>query len=167
MAGYVLEYMSKSEKETLNIGEKLGRLITKKNENNLVVLLKGDLGAGKTLFVKGMARGLNIETKISSPTYNLINEYKGETPLFHMDLYRINDEKELIFIGFEEYLTEREGVVAIEWPEIAIKFLPDDRMDIDISVISSTKRKIKIEAGGKFSGELWKELKDYAGFRNR
>ncbi|MFW6409774.1 MAG: tRNA (adenosine(37)-N6)-threonylcarbamoyltransferase complex ATPase subunit type 1 TsaE, partial [Halanaerobiales bacterium] len=73
MAGYVLEYMSKSEKETLNIGEKLGRLITKKNENNLVVLLKGDLGAGKTLFVKGMGRGLNIETKISSPTYNIIN----------------------------------------------------------------------------------------------
>lgn len=120
--------ITKSEKETFDLGVELAKSLRKGS----VICLRGDLGAGKTVFSKGLCEGLGVAECISSPTFTIVNEYEGEKlPVFHFDMYRIEDEDELIEIGYDEYLM-RGGVCIIEWPQNIQNSLPKTRTDIDI-----------------------------------
>ena len=96
-----------------------------------VLCLYGDLGAGKTAFVQGLAKGLGIDEHITSPTFTIVKEYEGRLPLYHFDVYRISDSDEMYEVGFDEYVYG-EGVSVIEWPQLIEDILPDKRYDIEI-----------------------------------
>ena len=108
----VLEVRTQNEEETEQVGEKLGSML----KPGSVVALFGDMGAGKTVFVRGLARAAGYSGRVTSPTYSLVNEYEGSIPVFHFDMYRLRGEEELYEIGWEEYL-ERGGICAVEWSE--------------------------------------------------
>jgi tRNA threonylcarbamoyladenosine biosynthesis protein TsaE len=110
-----------------------------------VLALRGELGAGKTCFVQGLAEGLGIvpPARVSSPSFVIINEYPARIPLFHFDLYRLPDGDELVELGWEDYL-ERGGVIAIEWAERMEALLPEDCIDIEIEVTGEKSRRITL-----------------------
>lgn len=99
-----------------------------------VIALHGDLGSGKTCFVRGMAAALGIHHSVTSPTFTLIHEYHGNKPLYHIDLYRLNKPDELAMIGFEEYL-DAKGVVVVEWAERGSDLLPPDTIHVTFTVL--------------------------------
>ena len=105
-----MEYLSHSPEETEHIGEMLGRQL----HGGTVLALRGGLGMGKTAFTRGLARGLGYTGRVTSPTFTIVNEYDGATPLFHFDMYRLDSEDDLFDIGWDDYLT-RGGVCAVEW----------------------------------------------------
>ena len=109
------EFFASAVEETESIGERLGKTLVKGD----VVILRGEPGAGKTAFTRGIARGMGLKAQVKSPTFTIVREY--ENRLFHFDLYRIKDEDELFDIDFESYLTR--GVCVIEWPEPAMELL--------------------------------------------
>ncbi|MFW6007209.1 MAG: tRNA (adenosine(37)-N6)-threonylcarbamoyltransferase complex ATPase subunit type 1 TsaE [Bacillota bacterium] len=153
---------SKKIEDTLNIGEKIGNLA----ETGQIILLSGELGTGKTVLAKGIALGLGIKRKdITSPTYTIINEYSGRLPLYHMDLYRLESEEELYDIGFEEYL-DRQGLIVIEWPEIAYNLIPSDYILIEFEVEGDNKRKLNLKIEGKKAAKLGKGLLNYVNSRH-
>ena len=131
-----------SEAETEACGEELARSLAPGD----VVALFGDLGAGKTAFVRGLARGLGIREQVSSPTFTLVNEYPGPVPLFHFDLYRLRDGGELYDIGWEDYL-DRGGVCALEWSERAEEELGPDPIRVAIRRLDEVRREITIRRG--------------------
>lgn len=112
-----------------------------------VIALYGDLGAGKTVFTKGIAHGLGIEEDITSPTFSLMESYEGDKPLYHFDLYRIEDQREFDHLRFEEYW-EGDGVSVIEWPEKAGDTLPEHRINVYIAYIDENRREITVEYTG-------------------
>ncbi len=130
-------FISKSENDT----ERFGQSLAERLSPGAVIALRGDLGAGKTAFVRGLARGLGIDARVTSPTFAVVNEYPGETPLFHFDLYRLSDEDELYDIGWDDYLT-RGGVCAVEWSEIAPGAFPEDTITVTIERIDENTRRI-------------------------
>lgn len=96
-----------------------------------VVCLRGDLGAGKTTWTRGLARGLGSQALVSSPTFTLLHEYEGgRLPVYHMDAYRLTGSNDAFFVGLDEYLSHADGVTVIEWPERIEAALPDERLDI-------------------------------------
>ena len=110
----MVTFISKSPEETLALGEQWGR----EARPGWLVGLTGDLGAGKTQLVKGIARGLGITERVHSPTFALVNEYRGgRRPLFHLDLYRLETRAQIVSAGLEEYVCALTGVVAVEWVE--------------------------------------------------
>lgn len=116
-----MEYRTGSEAETEAVGEELARTLTP----GTVIAFTGDLGAGKTAFTRGLARGLGIDERVTSPTFTIVNEYQGgRLPLFHFDMYRLESAEELFDIGWEDYL-RRGGVCAVEWSEKVAEALPD------------------------------------------
>ena len=134
-----------SQEETMKIGE----LLAKDAFPNSTIILSGDLGAGKTTFTKGFALGLGITRVIKSPTYTLIREYtKGRLPLFHMDMYRIEESGGASEIGLEEYF-HREGVVMVEWANFIEEELPMNRFIISIEQTSLMTRTITMTAIGE------------------
>jgi tRNA threonylcarbamoyladenosine biosynthesis protein TsaE len=151
-----IKYYSHSEEETILFGEKIGELV----EGGQIILLSGDLGVGKTILVQGIGAGLEVDEDITSPTYNLINEYEGQLSLYHMDLYRLEEEEELYDLGFEEYI-ESDGVVVIEWPDIAYDLLPPDFIYIKFELIDNDVRKILLEAEGEKGIKLLEGLRKY------
>lgn len=129
-----------SPEETKKLGRSLARILRADD----VVSFSGVLGAGKTCLIKGIAVGLGIgEDSVRSPSYTLINEYEGKIPLYHFDLYRMHDSSELHNIGWDDYLM-RNGIVVVEWGEKAEDQMPKNRIDINIEIVSETKRKLKI-----------------------
>ena len=136
------EFISNSEKQTEEFAENFAKNLARGS----VVAFEGGLGAGKTAFVRGMARGLNLNCDVSSPTFAIVNEYDGEIPLFHFDMYRIETLGELYSIGFFEYL-ERGGICALEWSENVYSALPDDSIFVKIEPISENARKITVWEG--------------------
>ena len=129
------KYTSKSVDDTLYIAQNL----ESEKFPGMVICLNGDLGSGKTVFVKGFAMALGIEDNITSPTFNIVKEYvNGELPLYHMDVYRIQDNPEF---GIEDYYN-KEGVSIIEWAELIEDRLPAQRLDITIKVIDEDTRVI-------------------------
>jgi len=113
-----------------------------------VLALSGDLGAGKTAFVQGLARGLEVTSaRVASPSFTIVNEHAGRVPLIHIDLYRIADPEELEEIGLRDYLG-RGGVVAIEWSERAFEWLPADRLELRIVATGPTTRRLTARALG-------------------
>src|SRR6185369_10682798 len=135
-------FISHSPAETEALGEKLGR----EAERGLVIALSGDLGAGKTQFVKGLARGLGITARVHSPTFTLVNEYGGgRLKLFHLDLYRLETRDQIFSAGLEEYL-QPDGVAVIEWAErleVGGWKMEDGKIRrVKIEIISETERRI-------------------------
>lgn len=123
-----MEYYSNSVAET----EELGAQLAARLRPGDVVAYTGDLGAGKTAFTRGIARGLGIPERVTSPTFTIVNEYEGgRLPLFHFDLYRLGDPEELFDIGWEDYLA-RGGVCAVEWSENVAGALEDEPIRVDI-----------------------------------
>ena len=124
-----MEHVTNSPEETEALGEMLaGRL-----EPGTVIAFTGDLGAGKTAFVRGLARGLGITERVTSPTFTIVNEYEGgRLPLFHFDMYRLGSADELFDIGWEDYLA-RGGVCAVEWSENVAEAIEDDAVRVDIA----------------------------------
>ena len=138
----IMEYITNSEKETETIGEQFGRRV----KDGTVVAMYGDLGAGKTAFVRGMARGMGIDARVSSPTFTIVNEYLGERTLIHFDMYRLGSADELFDIGWEDYLA-RGAVCAVEWSENVEDAFFGDEVRLTIEKLSDTARKITIEEG--------------------
>lgn len=128
-----------SPEMTMKLGETLGRLL----KGGEVICLTGDLGAGKTHFAKGVARGMGVAETVTSPTFTLINEYSsGRLPLYHVDAYRLCDIGEAYDIGLEEYLNS-DGVTLVEWPERVLELLPADRLDIKIIRIDAADENVR------------------------
>ena len=137
-------FNTSSESETERVGENLAA----KLHPGDIIALYGDLGAGKTAFVRGLARGLGISSRVSSPTFTIVNEYEGgRLPLFHFDMYRLGSSDELFDIGWEDYLT-RGGVCAVEWSENVSDALEADCIRVDIRRgAHDNQRIITIEGG--------------------
>jgi len=127
------------------MGEALGRVL----ECGVVVALIGDLGSGKTVFAQGLARGLGVgpDEYVSSPSFTLVNHYRGRVPVFHMDTYRLVDAAEMVALGYEEYF-EPSGVTIIEWADKVRDLLPERCILADFKLIDETTRKINIELPG-------------------
>ncbi len=123
-----MEYLSHSVSETEEIGAQLAAKLHKDS----VVAYRGGLGMGKTAFTRGLARGLGCRGRVTSPTFTIVNEYSGKTPLFHFDMYRLDDSDALFDIGWEDYL-ERGGVCAVEWSENVADALPNDTVYVTIA----------------------------------
>ena len=123
------EYTTAGEEQTEALGFRLGQLI----QPGAVIAYTGDLGAGKTAFTRGLARGLGIPDRVTSPTFTIVNEYEGgRLPLFHFDMYRLGSADELFDIGWEDYLA-RGGVCAVEWSEQVSGAVPEDAVLVDIA----------------------------------
>ena len=140
--------------------QKLGKIIGTAVTDGTVLALTGDLGSGKTAFVQGLARGLEVpdDYYITSPSYTLINEYPGRYPLFHVDLYRISDPMDMEDLGLYEIL-HNSGIVAIEWADrIEQKLLPDPIIAIHFEITDDDTRKICITADDLKNADLLKNI---------
>ena len=137
-----MEFITNSPEETEKVGQALGKILTP----GTVLAYTGDLGAGKTAFTRGLARGLGATEAVTSPTYTIVNEYlSGRMPLFHFDMYRLSSADDLWDIGWEDYL-ERGGVCAVEWSENVADAL-DGAIRIHIQKTGEETRRIIIEGG--------------------
>ena len=140
-----MEFVTHSREETEALGARLADALT----GGRVVAFTGDLGAGKTAFVSGMARALGVEERVTSPTFTIVNEYEGgRLPLFHFDMYRLGSADELFHIGWEDYLA-RGGVCAVEWSERIAGALPPETITVTVSRCPENEdwRRIIIEEG--------------------
>ena len=136
-----LNIVSHSEAETEGLGQRLAPMLRPGD----VLVLTGELGTGKTAFVRGLARGLGIdENTVNSPSYTIVNEYPETVALYHFDLYRISDPSELYEVGWDEY-RGRNGVIAVEWGERAGELLPPGYYRIGFKMIDESEREINIE----------------------
>ena len=136
--------ITKSESETVSEGETLGKALAP----GAVVALYGGLGAGKTAFTRGLAAGLGITMSVSSPTFTIVNEYIGEIPLFHFDMYRLESEKELFDVGWDDYL-DRGGVCAVEWSEKVPGAFPQDVITVRLENLGGDLRRLEITGMGE------------------
>ena len=134
------EFISHSQLDT----EEVGRKLAEKLPGGSVVAMYGDLGAGKTAFVRGMAKGMGLSCRVSSPTFTIVNEYLGERELIQFDMYRLSSADELFDIGWEDYLS-RGAVCAVEWSENVQDAFFGDEVVVRIEKLNDTDRKITIE----------------------
>lgn len=129
--------------ETLEIAQN----IESEKFPGMVICLNGELGSGKTIFVKGFASGLGIQESITSPTFNIVKEYlDGEAPLYHMDVYRLSENSD--GVGIEDYF-DKNGISIIEWAELIEDKLPNERLDIEFKVIDENTRILKFSPHGE------------------
>ena len=133
-------YYTNSDKETEAVGEQFGRTV----KDGTVVAMYGDLGAGKTAFVRGMARGMGITERVSSPTFTIVNEYLGDRELIHFDMYRLQSADELFDIGWEDYIA-RGAVCAVEWSENVKDAFFGDEIEVIIDKLGDNQRQITIK----------------------
>ena len=137
-----MEFTTNSPEET----EKLGAALAKALKPGTIIAYRGDLGAGKTAFTRGLARGLGCQEMVTSPTYTIVNEYLGgRLPLFHFDMYRLHSSDDLWDIGWEDYL-DRGGVCAVEWSENVADAM-ENPITITIEKLGEDTRRIAIEGG--------------------
>ena len=134
------EFFTKNELETEALGQRLAESI----DGGAVIAMYGDLGAGKTAFVRGMAKGLGLDCRVSSPTFTIVNEYLGERELIHFDMYRLSSADELFDIGWEDYIA-RGAICAVEWSENVEDAFYGDEIIVSIHKLSDNERKITIE----------------------
>ena len=143
-----MEMITNSPEQTEAVGEALGRVVPA----GTVIAFRGGLGAGKTAFTRGLARGLGYGEPVTSPTYTIVNEYlSGRLPLFHFDMYRLSSADELFDIGWEDYL-DRGGVCAVEWSEQVADAL-EHPLVVSIEKLGDDSRRITLE-GGDFLADL-------------
>ena len=142
------KFTSRSEQDTLELAQN----IESEKFPDMVICLEGELGSGKTVFVKGFAQALGLEENITSPTFNLVKEYlNGELPLYHMDVYRLEGSCETV--GFDEYFNKG-GVSIVEWSDLICDCLPDERLVIKFKVIDENTRVLVFEPHGKVYEDL-------------
>jgi len=151
------EYLSNSPAATLSLGKKIGELLSVGS----VIALTGELGCGKTLITRGICTGLGVPSRqINSPTFVLVNEYKGRLPVIHMDLYRLEGVYDGFEIGITDYFSRAaDSVMIIEWAEKIRTILPPDLMWAEFDIISEKKRRIVFSTEAKKFAGLFKELK--------
>lgn len=140
MENIKLEIITHNVEETERVGEALAKTLLPYS----IVALFGDLGAGKTAFVRGMARGLGSTNRVTSPTFTIVNEYNGSLELFHFDMYRLGSSEELFDIGWEDYLA-RGGVCVVEWSENVNDAFDGSEIKVTIEKLSDTDRKITVD----------------------
>ncbi|SLL37288.1 ATPase, YjeE family [Mycobacteroides abscessus subsp. abscessus] len=145
------EWKADNAEETIDFAERIGLLL----EAGDVITLEGDLGAGKTTFTKGIAKGLGVTKTVNSPTFTIIKEYKGNLPLYHMDVYRLKDSEE--DLGFDEYF-EGDGITVVEWAHLIEDQLPMELLQIQLFYNSTSGRKIVLTPKGSRYMQLCKEL---------
>lgn len=141
-----MQFTVNSLEETIQIGKFIGE---KANKGD-IICITGDLGTGKTYMTKGIAEGLKIKDCITSPTFNIVNEYHGRLKMYHFDVYRVNDPYELMNIGFDEYIFS-DAVSVIEWANYIEELIPDEHLSINIEKVDKnnlTSRKITINYFG-------------------
>lgn len=142
------KYTSRCEKDTLEVAQNL----ESEKFPNMVICLEGELGSGKTVFVKGFAQALGILENVTSPTFTLVKEYPdGELPLYHMDVYRLEGTHENV--GLEDYFSKG-GVTIIEWSDLICDCLPEERLDIKFKVIDDNTRVLVFEPHGNMYEDL-------------
>ena len=146
-----MKWISKGEEET----EQFAISLASRLLSGDVIALEGDLGAGKTAFTKGLAKGLGVTRTVNSPTFTIIKEYQGQLPLYHMDVYRVSESEE--DLGFDEYF-EGGGVTVVEWAHLIKEQLPKDRLIIHIYRLADYSRRFVFEAHGDRYVELCKEI---------
>ena len=134
------EIVCKTEEDMVKLGNRFGKLA----KPGMVISLRGSLGAGKTVFARGVARSLGIEEAIVSPTFTLVQEYDGKLPMYHMDLYRITSQEDFEMIGGEDMLYSN-GICLIEWSEVINEMLPKDTIFINIKVNPDQSRTVVID----------------------
>lgn len=140
--------------DTISLGRKLGTILEKGD----IICLSGDLGSGKTTLTKGIADGLNIPPEtVNSPTFVVMNRYVGRLPLYHFDLYRLDDPREIVNIGYEEFLYGN-GVTVIEWAEKLGGLFPKEYLKIRLIFQNQNTRRIEISAQGKRAKDLIQQL---------
>lgn len=145
------EFISNQPEETIEFSKRLAKHL----EPGDVIALEGDLGAGKTTFTKGLALGLEIKKNVNSPTFTIIKEYQGRMPLYHMDVYRVEDSFE--DLGFDEYF-EGNGVTVVEWAHLIEEQLPMELLTISLFLGENGTRRFVLEPKGKRYEELCKEI---------
>ena len=135
-----MEFITNCPEETEALGERLAKILTP----GTILAYRGDLGAGKTAFTRGLARGLDCREQVTSPTYTIVNEYLGgRLPLFHFDMYRLRSSDDLFDIGWDDYL-DRGGICAVEWSENVADAM-EDPITVTIEKIGDNSRRITIE----------------------
>lgn len=153
-----MEYVfhSESPAATSALGKKIGKHLVA----GAVIALVGELGCGKTLLTRAICAGLDVPRRqVNSPTFVLVNEYRGRLPIFHLDLYRIGDEADGVELGIADYLRRAaSGVMIIEWAEKILPLLPADLLKVEFQIISARQRNIAFSSLGNRYGALFEEL---------
>lgn len=147
------DFLWKEQGETAEFGRHLGALLFP----GAVVVLNGDLGAGKTTLSQSIGVGLGVEDYITSPTFALVNEYEGRLSMYHMDFYRIEAVDELDDLGLDDYFYS-DGVSVVEWGDRIERFLPEERLELQIDKVSESERRVSARAFGKRYEELLEQL---------
>ena len=133
------KFIAESPEKTEELAERLAKTL----EGTEVIAMFGGLGAGKTAFTRGLAKGLEAGDDVSSPIFALVHEYSGKYPVYHFDMYRIGSFDDLYSTGFFDY--EGSGIMVIEWSENIVDFLPEERIEVHIDYLSENEREITIE----------------------
>ncbi len=153
----MVDFITHAIAQTQKAGERLGQLL----QAGDIVLLEGELGAGKTTLTKGIARGLGVAGYVNSPTFTLVNEYQGRLPVYHLDCYRLESGAEAEGFGIEEYLYG-DGVTLIEWPQRIAEILPVENLRIKLAYVSETRRSLRLEPTGARYVQLVNDFKKTA-----
>lgn len=140
-----MQYQTNSVNET----EQLGAAFAATLSPGTLVAFRGDLGAGKTAFIRGMAEGMQVSGEVSSPTFALVHEYPGEPPLIHFDMYRVHSYDDLYTTGFFDYLNGN-NILAVEWSENIAEELEEDAITVTIEHLDENSRRITIDGGKSF-----------------
>ncbi len=149
--GSALELLTASPEETRAVGEAIAPAL----RSGDVVSLTGDLGAGKTTFVQGVARALDVTDHVVSPTFTLVREYRGRLPIYHFDIYRLDHLQDVLDLGFEEIL-DRGGIVFIEWGDAIEALLPEAYLQIELTIPQDdSRRRVEVTARGMTWARRW------------
>ena len=147
-----VSFTTHSTEQTMGLAQRLADKLVEGD----VILLEGDLGAGKTTFTKGLAKGLHITRNVNSPTFTIIKEYEGRLPLYHMDVYRLEESDE--DLGFDDYFYGN-GVTVVEWAHLIKDYLPAERLEINIYHKGDDEREVVFTGNGKRYEKICEELK--------
>ena len=143
----MIKLISNSPEETIKFAEKVGNLL----KGGEIIAYKGSMGAGKTTFTRGLCIGLGLPDEVTSPTFALVNEYRGKITLYHFDMYRIQSADDLETTGFYDYISD-DSVLAVEWSENISEALPQNTIYITFDRIDENTREITIEGDNRFDG---------------
>ena len=152
-----MRVVSNSPERTRELGEALGRSLNKGS----VIALVGELGSGKTVLAQGLAQGLGVDSDeyVSSPSFALVNQYRGRIPIYHIDTYRIGGAIEMVALGYEDYF-EPNGVTIIEWADKVEELLPEKCLLIAIEIVDRHSRELNVEFAGEWSTESVSEIEN-------
>lgn len=149
----VVTFNVESELQTQKFAEAFARYLNPGD----VVCLSGDLGAGKTFFSQALCKELGVDDYVTSPTFNIMNQYEGRLPIYHFDVYRISDEDEMYEIGFDDFLYGK-GICLVEWASLVENLIPKDAIWIDIKIMGETSRVFTVSGGPEKLGRLAHEV---------